>query len=57
MSKGRGGAMMGVGGPRNPLPRTRLRGGAADTPAARGGQDPAAQKRALLAKLRERRNG
>ncbi|WP_461296596.1 DUF6243 family protein [Streptomyces harbinensis] len=57
MSKGRSGAMMGVGGPRNHLPRTRLRGGAADTPAARGRQNPAAQKRALLAKLRERRNG
>ncbi|MCU4745260.1 DUF6243 family protein [Streptomyces xiamenensis] len=56
MSKGRSGAMMGVGGPRTHLSRKQLRGGRGGAGAGGAGQDAAAQKRELLRRLRERRD-
>jgi len=46
--------MLGVGGTRRHLGRTALRGGARNGRVG-GGTDPAAQKRELLRRMRERR--
>ncbi|MGW7519143.1 DUF6243 family protein [Streptomyces sp. NPDC054796] len=58
MSKGRAGNMLGVGGNRSRLSRKELRGGGRDNAAhgpGGGHLDAAAQKRALLRKLKESR--
>lgn len=53
MSKGRGrNGMLGVGGQRKKLSRRELRGGRAQT--AGTATDPAAEKQALLQKMRKR---
>ncbi|MFE2627214.1 DUF6243 family protein [Streptomyces sp. NPDC059374] len=54
MTRGGAGDMLGVGGTRRRLGRTALRGGARNGRVG-GGTDPAAQKRELLRRLRERR--
>ena len=51
MSKRRNG-MLGVGGQRNNLSRRELRGGS--TKGSGSGKDPAAEKKELLRKMRER---
>jgi hypothetical protein len=48
--------MLGVGGTRNNIGRKALRGGNRDGRIG-GAQDPQAQKRELLRKLREKREG
>ncbi|MFI7240976.1 DUF6243 family protein [Streptomyces qinglanensis] len=55
MSKGRGGRMLGVGGVRSHLSRSRLRGSGGGPGAPAGGNDPQARKRELLRRLRESR--
>ncbi|TVL90044.1 DUF6243 family protein [Streptomyces sp. SAJ15] len=57
MSKGKGSAMLGVGGPRANVPRSAMRGGRRDSVGGRGGMDPLAQKRELLRKLQQGRDG
>ncbi|MGP4026474.1 DUF6243 family protein [Actinomadura sp. 3N407] len=52
MAKSRRNGMLGVGGQRNKLSRRALRGGKAPVPGSGG--DPAAEKRELLRKMRER---
>ena len=53
MSKGRGrNRMLGVGGQRRNLSRSKLRGGRAQE--SGGGTDPVAEKKELLRKMRER---
>ncbi|WP_431979906.1 DUF6243 family protein [Streptomyces qinglanensis] len=55
MSKGRGGRMLGVGGVRTHLSRSRLRGSGSGPGAPADRDDPQAQKRELLRRLRESR--
>ncbi|MEU8804471.1 DUF6243 family protein [Spirillospora sp. NPDC048819] len=52
MAKSRRNGMLGVGGQRSNLSRRALRGGKAPAPGSGG--DPAAEKRELLRKMRER---
>ncbi|TDB97437.1 DUF6243 family protein [Actinomadura sp. 7K534] len=52
MSKNRRNGMLGVGGQRNNLSRRALRGGGPQ--GAGNGGDPAAEKKELLRKMRER---
>ncbi|MFE0047249.1 DUF6243 family protein [Streptomyces albireticuli] len=56
MSRGSAGNMLGVGGTRSNLSRSALRGGGRGGRAG-GGTDANAQKRELLRKLREGRDG
>ncbi|MET9787776.1 DUF6243 family protein [Streptomyces canus] len=56
MARGGSGNMLGVGGTRNNIGRKALRGGNRDGRIG-GAQDPQAQKRELLRKLREKREG
>ncbi|WP_406215380.1 DUF6243 family protein [Streptomyces canus] len=56
MARGGSGNMLGVGGTRSNISRKALRGGNRDGRIG-GAQDPQAQKRELLRKLREKREG
>ncbi|MFJ9003693.1 DUF6243 family protein [Streptomyces canus] len=56
MARGGSGSMLGVGGTRNNIGRKALRGSNRDGRIG-GAQDPQAQKRELLRKLREKREG
>ncbi|MFE2212127.1 DUF6243 family protein [Streptomyces canus] len=56
MARGGSGDMLGVGGTRSNIGRKALRGGNRDGRIG-GAQDPQAQKRELLRKLREKREG
>ncbi|MFC8362784.1 DUF6243 family protein [Streptomyces griseorubiginosus] len=56
MSRGGAGTMLGVGGTRSNINRKALRGGAGGGRTG-GPQDAGAQKRELLRKLREGREG